>query len=235
MKKIIGIAAARKYEIYEAWIRQGGDTEAFKLSYELDNFEAVKTCHGIVLAGGEDVHPRRYGKSEIASKPDLDDIDELRDEFEWKVLEYTQNHNIPLLGICRGLQLANVFFGGTLIPDIVSTGKPDHTRVSSVKDRHHIIHVKQNTLLKTITGVSEGEVNSSHHQSADRLGKGLIINATSADGIVEGLERADKNSGPYLMLVQWHPERMIDKESPLSENIRSHFLNAITFKEHASH
>lgn len=235
MKKVIGIAAARKYEIYEAWIKQAGDTEVFKLSYELDNFEAIKKCDGVVLAGGEDVHPKHYGKPEIASQLDLDDIDEKRDDFEWKVLQYTQQHQVPVLGICRGLQFTNVFFGGTLIPDIVSSGKPDHTRISPKLDRYHKVEVKPETLLSSIVHVANGEVNSSHHQSADRIGEGLIVNAVSPDGIIEGLERKDKTGKPYLMLVQWHPERMTDKESPLTKNIRTHFLDAIKVEEHANH
>lgn len=234
MKKVIGIAAARKYENYEAWIKRAGDTEVFKLSYELDNFESIKKCNGIVLAGGEDVHPARYKMPELVKQFKLKDIDEKRDAFEWKVLEYTQQNNIPVLGICRGLQLANIFFGGTLIPDIDSSGKPDHTRISKTIDRYHKVSVKPNTLLASIVNLSEGEVNSSHHQSANRIADGLVVNAVSPDGIIEGLERVDK-SKPYLMLVQWHPERMTDMESQLTRNIRNSFLGAIKIKEHASH
>jgi putative glutamine amidotransferase len=142
-------------------------------------------------------------------------------------LEYTQQNQLPVLGICRGLQITNVFFGGTLIPDIPSAGKPDHSKIKGV-DRYHAVNIEASSLLKKIAGEGEGEVNSAHHQGADRVGEGLRVNAVSADGIVEGLERQRTDGKSFLLLVQWHPERMTNQESPLVKNIKLSFLKSIT-------
>lgn len=223
-KVVIGIASGRKYENYLNWFLEVYDFEIIKLSYADHNLESLDRCDGVVLCGGEDVHPRLYKKSSYVEKYQLDDFDERRDDFEWRVLSYTQQYKLPLLGICRGLQIANVFFGGTLIPDIPSFGKPDHTKFQEGKDRYHQVKVTHHSLLAEITGALEGEVNSAHHQSVAIAGKGLMINAMSPDGIVEGMERTESGAGSYLMLVQWHPERMEDMQSTFSKNIRDSFL-----------
>ena len=226
-KVVIGIASGRKYENYLNWFLQISDVEVVKLSYLEHNLMSIEQCHGVVLSGGEDVHPRLYRKSAYVEKYQLDDFDEQRDDFEWNVLSYTQQHKLPLLGICRGLQIANVFFGGTLIPDIPSFDKPDHAKYREGKDRYHQVNVTKNSRLTEITGAGTGEVNSAHHQSVAKVGKGLMINATSPDGIVEGMERKERAAGPYLMLVQWHPERMTDGQSAFSKNIRDSFLESV--------
>lgn len=226
-KVVIGIASGRKYENYLNWFLEVSDVEIIRLSYIDHNLEVLDRCNGVVLCGGEDVHPRLYKKSAYVEKYQLNDFDEQRDDFEWSVLSYTQQHKLPLLGICRGLQIANVFFGGTLIPDIRSFDKPDHTKFQEGKDRYHQVNVIRHSLLATITGAVEGEVNSAHHQSVAIAGKGLMINAMSPDGIVEGMERKESDTGSYLMLVQWHPERMTDGQNAFSKNIRDNFLESI--------
>jgi putative glutamine amidotransferase len=227
-KKVIGIAAGRRYENYLNWLRQDPDVKVIKLSHEDHNFDQLKQCDALVLSGGEDVHPRFYGKPEYVSQYHLDDLDEARDEFEMGALEFAGRHGMPVLGICRGLQLANAFFKGTLIPDIPSFGKPDHTKFGEGKDRYHAISVAAGTLLENITGANHGEVNSAHHQSVDSVAPGFVVNAVSADGIVEGLERQDAGHHSFILLVQWHPERMKDQASAFSKNIRERFLSSIT-------
>lgn len=225
MKKIVvGLAAGRKYENYVRWLSQMPDVEAIKLGYGDKNLESIKKCSALILCGGEDVHPRFYGKPEYVDEYKLDDIDEDRDDFELKAIAYAQKHQFPMLGICRGLQIVNVFFGGTLVPDIPSLGGPDNFRIKEGVDRYHDIKVVKDSFLASITGVTEGEVNSAHHQSADQLGKGLMVNAVSAHDIVEGIEKVEK-SGPYFMLVQWHPERMKDQQSVFSKNLRDSFIS----------
>ncbi|MBT1697611.1 gamma-glutamyl-gamma-aminobutyrate hydrolase family protein [Fulvivirgaceae bacterium PWU4] len=225
MKPItIGITDCSKYPNYEQWIRQEADTEVIRLSYKENNFADIERCQGIILSGGEDVHPRFYNKMEYLEY--CDEIDERRDEFEWKVLEYTESKQLPLLGICRGLQMANVFYGGTLVPDIPSFGRFNHSRFAD-KDRYHTVQVDANSMLRKIAGSEIGEINSAHHQSAELIGKGLVSNALSPDGIVEGIERKNGAGKPYLQLVQWHPERMTDLGNPFSKNIKLSFLEAV--------
>jgi putative glutamine amidotransferase len=222
-KVTIGITDCSKFPNYENWIRQDPDTEVIKLSPDTNNLSDLNKCDAVILSGGDDVHPRYYNKTEYLKY--CHDIDERRDEFEWKVLEFSQKNNLPLLGICRGLQIANVFFGGTLIPDIASFGKFNHSKFPE-KDRRHRVQVDPYSELKNIVGQSEGEVNSAHHQSTELVGKGLIANSISPDGIVEGMEFADKKDKPYLILVQWHPERMTDQNNPFAIKIKESFLNS---------
>ena len=229
-KLVIGMAAGRKYENYLKWIQERSVIDVIKLCHADNNLEQLKQCDGVILTGGEDVHPRFYGKPEYVHEYGLNDFDIERDEFELKVIDYSQQHELPLLGICRGLQIVNVFFGGTLIPDIPSFGKPDHTKYEEGNDRVHPIEVEKRSFLDSITGVLQGEINSAHHQSTARVGDGLVVNAVSSDGMIEGLERKNIFDSPFLLLVQWHPERMADQHSPFSKNIRNSFIDHIRIK-----
>ena len=227
MKRIkIGVLDCSKYDAYASWISSDPFVEAVKLGYQLNNLKDVEGCDGILLTGGEDVHPKFYNKPEYLPLCHQFDIDEKRDAFELQVLEYSQQNEIPLLGICRGLQITNVFFGGSLIPDIPSTGKPDHSKEAD-KDRYHSIQTIAGSLIREITGVETGEVNSAHHQSADRIGNGLIVSGSSSDGITEVIERENPSEKSFLLLVQWHPERMIDQQSVLTTNIKKAFLESV--------
>jgi putative glutamine amidotransferase len=224
---IIGITDCAKYSHYQSWMENEPGVEIVKLSYNDNNLSAVQKCNGIILTGGHDVHPQLYNKPEYLEFCNAKNIDERRDEFEWKVIEHTQQKQMPVLGICRGLQFANIFFGGSLIPDNILFGKSDHSKIEEVNDRYHDVRVKADTMLKKIVSNETGEINSAHHQSADSIGKGLTINATSSDGIIEGLEWEAPEGKPFLLLVQWHPERMSNQESIFSKNIKQGFLNAV--------
>lgn len=225
MKSVtIGITDCSSFENYHRWVSQEKNVEIVRLSHHQHNLQDIRRCNGIILSGGEDVHPGRYGKNELLEH--CDEIDEKRDEFEWSVLDHTVKEKLPLLGICRGLQVANVYFGGTLIPHIPLAGKFDHTKIGPA-DRYHGIVVDTHSRLSRIAGVVEGEVNSAHHQAADRIGNGLVANALSPDGIVEGLERIDRENNVFFLLVQWHPERMINLSSPFSMNIRQKFVEGV--------
>ncbi|MBS1951845.1 MAG: Glutamine amidotransferase, class I [Cytophagales bacterium] len=222
-KIVIGITdCGKKHLNYENWIKKVPDeVDVIRLGHSFSNLEDVKKCHGILLTGGEDIHPSLYGSNEVhyANAPDYFEHD--RDEFEKKVFGEAQNNKLPVLGICRGLQLINCLLGGTLKQDLSGLNEI-HRRVSK-EDKVHPVEVDQNTLLHRIVKTDAGKVNSSHHQAINNLGNDLKINCRAEDGTIEGIERMDL-SKPFLMAVQWHPERMTDQHNSLSKNIRDYFI-----------
>lgn len=227
MKKIIiGISEGLNYSKYEDWIKNEPGVEVIMLSYRLDNFNEIEKCDGVILSGGCDINPVLYHQPGFLPFSDPNEIDEKRDEFEWKIVQHTEEKQKPLLGICRGLQFVNVYFGGILLPDIPSFGKFNHNKFEEGKDRYHNVMVDTNSLLYKITGEESGIVNSAHHQSVDIPGEGLVANAVSADGIIEGMERRYPEGKSYLMLVQWHPERMINQESSFVKKVKQSFMDA---------
>lgn len=225
MKIKIGIASSRRHELYESFIKGKDPINTVRLSYELNNLEEALSCDGIILAGGEDVHPIFYGDPELIESYGLTDVDEKRDEFEWDLLKLIEENGMPLFGICRGLQLANVYFGGNLIPDLVRSGKKDHTRISETEDRQHNIKISKNSFLYELAGET-GKVNSAHHQAINKIAPGFRISAVSEDGVIEAIEREQEEDHPFIQLVQWHPERM-DLKNPLSGNLRTRFLDTL--------
>ncbi|KQN28567.1 peptidase C26 [Pedobacter sp. Leaf41] len=227
-KIIIGVTDCSKFDIYSNWVLSYNENvQVIQLGYKLNNFEEIEKCHGIVLTGGEDVHPRFYNMPEYYPYCYEDDIDEQRDEFEFKVLEYTEKNGIPVLGICRGMQVGNVFFGGNLIPDITTWGKFNHSKMPDKSDRYHEVIVNPSSWLSGIINTDKGLVNSNHHQSTDRTGKGLVVSAISPDGVTEAMERFDPEGKSFLLFIQWHPERLKDQQSPFSKNLHEAFITAI--------
>jgi putative glutamine amidotransferase len=224
---VIGISEGSNYFNYENWIKDEPGVEIIKLSYHLDNFKDIEKCDGIILSGGNDINPRLYNQPDFLAYVDPKDIDEKRDEFEWNIIRHTEEVQKPLLGICRGLQMVNVYFGGTLIPDIPTFGKFNHGKFKEGNDREHLVDIDPNSVLYKIIGKEKGEINSAHHQGADMPGLGLVVNAFSSDGIIEGMERRYPEGKSFLMLVQWHPERMKDKESLFSKKIKDSFIDAV--------
>ncbi len=155
---------------------------------------------GVLLSGGTDIGPIRYGAQ---SESDIFAPEGERDEFELKLLAGAVEQEIPVLGICRGLQMVNVFAGGTLHQDV-----PAHSRFDLPPDTlTHSIDLAAGSILEGLYG-SSMEVNSLHHQTVDRVGAGLAVTA-SADGSVEGLEH---DSLP-IVAVQWHPEMLPTRKS----------------------
>lgn len=235
MKKKIGISYTTTFfQNYWNWFTPqdlANDFDLVELSFEKNNTEDIYKCDGFVLTGGVDVHPSFYnGKSDYKNKPGI--FQPARDKFEAKIYQHSQSNKLPVLGICRGMQLINVLQGGKLIQDL-DNGNTRHRKEES--DKEHTIFTENNTLLYQVAGSLSGHVNSAHHQAIDpnNIGENLKINAYDDDDekIIEGLEFADKTNTGFMLCVQWHPERMKEKEqNPFSENIKKEFLSAIKKK-----
>ena len=159
---------------------------------------------GLVLQGGTDISPQMYGEEPL--RPEWAGDPE-RDRYEIELLERFLKLKKPVLGICRGQQLINIAMGGTLYQD-TATQKPGahvHQDTAVYDDKYHHVEILPGTRLATLyPGVGRAKVNSLHHQAVHRLGKGLLVEAHSAeDGVIEAI----RHEGPqYVAGVQWHPE-----------------------------
>lgn len=228
MEKLkIAVADCGKYANYEKWIKSfSSDIEVVCLSRRPDNFSEIADCKGYLLTGGEDVHPRFYNMPELLPLCNPNDMDEERDEFELRVLNYVRDEKMPLLGICRGMQLANVFYGGTMIADLPTEGYFNHSKYEEGRDRYHQIMIDINSWFYKMTGMQEARVNSAHHQAVGKVAPQLVVSALSTDGVIEVVEWKKPEEHPFMMLVQWHPERMDDQSSPMVKNVGDAFIAA---------
>ena len=201
---VIGVSASKPSSATETYIkairRSGGIPIIIPITTSEAELKALlKRIDGIVMTGGEDVEPWRYGEQPI---PELGGVYPDRDEFDIKLIQLAAAKKLPIMGICRGLQVMNVAFGGTLYQDIPSQlpqSKVDHYFGTK---RAHKIEIKQESNLHRILG-NEAVVNSVHHQSVKDLAPGFTVTAVAEDGVVEGIEM--KNGKP-IFGVQFHPE-----------------------------
>lgn len=183
---------------------------------------ALERCSGILLTGGCDVHPGRYGRTDFL--PLCGETDSLRDEVEFRAMEHAFGAHKPLLGVCRGLQILNVYLGGTLIADIPgTTGSTLHQTDST--DALHEINLVEGSPLTVRTALSRSEVNSNHHQAIDLPGRDLQIMAYAPDSIIEAVWYTG-NPDQFALAVQWHPERM-EWRHELSRNVAKMFLEQV--------
>lgn len=166
----------------------------------------VAAVDGLIFSGGEDIAPAYYGepRDERCQEPDPE-----RDLFEIHLARAALERQVPTLGICRGLQVINVAAGGTLFQDIACRPGTREYHSASLANRGQLIHAVRlvpGSRLSTIMGVADCRVTSTHHQFVKGLAPGFRVSAESdEDGIVEGIERPD---APFLLAVQWHPERI---------------------------
>ena len=165
---------------------------------------------GVLLTGGGDVDPARFGE---ARHPTTSEVSAARDMLEIELTRWAVTKRVPLLAVCRGLQVLNVALGGSLYQDIPSEpGSPlDHSQAGlQGKARHiltHHVKVRDGSRLAGILGALEVDVNSFHHQAIKRLGEGLADVAWAPDSIVEGVEL--RAADQFVVGVQWHPEELV--------------------------
>jgi putative glutamine amidotransferase len=187
----------------------------------------LDSLHGVLVSGGDfDIHPKFYGERPLAT---LGKIKETRTQFELDLITLALKRELPILGVCGGEQAINVALGGTLYQDIPSQ-IPDaiaHQRGEVREVGGHQVRVYEGTRLKRIVGRDTLEVNTTHHQSVKALGKKLIVNAATDDGVIEGIEGVN---GSFLLGVQWHPELLAHGDTS-QKKIISAFVAACRGKD----
>jgi putative glutamine amidotransferase len=168
---------------------------------------------GVCLSGGPDIDPEGYG--EPTRNPQLGETEPDLDGYELAIAQLADARGMPVLGICRGSQALNVARGGTLHQHLgdLTDGSVEHRQAARGRVTTHSVRIDSDSRLARVMDVTEAEVNSFHHQAADRLGAGLRAVAWAPDGVVEGVE----GEGPQLYLgVQWHVESLVDRPEHLA-------------------
>jgi len=182
----------------------------------------LQRLDGVLISGGNfDIHPSYYGEKPIHA---LGVIKKERTVFELELVDLALSQNLPLLGICGGAQAINVALGGSLYQDI-ATQLPNAAKheLGAKRDKGgHPILIHSGTRLRQIVQKRTLEVNTTHHQAVRTVGKGLVVNATAEDGLIEGLESSNHR---FVLGVQWHPE-LLARKNPYHRRIFSSFIFA---------
>lgn len=174
----------------------------------------VRRCDGVLLTGGDDIQPELYApKISRDLRATVKTVDPVRDLLETLLIKESFAQRKPLLAICRGQQILNVTLGGTLIVDIPTQVKTEINH-SQLKNKDRVVHqvsLESDSLLAGDLGKREIEVNSSHHQAVDRVAAPLRVTGRAPDGVIEVLELKTEEVSllPYLLAVQFHPERLV--------------------------
>ena len=215
----------KKHLNYVNWLKGTDSIEIVELSAGKNNLNELQKCDALVMSGGVDVHPSFYNSTKL-DYPAVEDFELDRDQFEKDAFILAQKNRLPVLGICRGMQLINCLLGGTLKQDLGELNLAH--KVSP--DKRHFVFLTSGLLLHHIAKADKAEVNSSHHQAIDKLGNGLKVNCVAPDKTIEGIESVD---GPFILAVQWHPERMFNfqlEDSSMSKGIREYFIQRIQYR-----
>lgn len=225
----VKIAVSKPYETYEKWLKAAdpGVIPVGMYALKIDSaLRLLETCSGLLLTGGEDVDPVNYGKLNELNK--CEEIDRYRDSLEFALIKKAVELKMPIFGICRGEQILNVYFGGTLYTDIPTDidTTVTHRCPPGSKECLHNVTIQQNTLLAKITGQKSGAVNSYHHQAVEKVAPGFKITAYSDNKVPEAIETDGTRIKTFVMGVQWHPERLT--QNPLlSKPLGDYFLGEV--------
>ena len=178
---------------------------------------------GLMLMGGTDVNPARYGD---ALHPETEASDDRRDQLEIALITEALERDLPIFAICRGMQILNVQHGGTLVQHLQPVEHHCQQPADKSLSAHSIEIVPATKLARIAGGELRREVNSRHHQSVARIGHGLVVSAADPrDGVIEAVERADKR---FVIGVQWHPENQTAQKDSISRKLFEAFAAALT-------
>ena len=164
----------------------------------------VRSCSGLVLSGGEDIDPSRYGEEAL---PELGEVSLPRDAMEWRALDVAREQEMPIFGICRGMQVLNVYFGGSLYQDLPSQRgeQVSHAQDAPWGHHQHEVQCVPDSRIHEVLGECQPlRINSFHHQAVKDLAPHMRCTAQAEDGLIEAIEH---DRYPWLVGVQWHPER----------------------------
>jgi putative glutamine amidotransferase len=206
---LIGITACRKLEDYrQSVLHVGGEVRVLEPTAPVA--DVLNGVDGLLLTGGEDLAPARYGAE---PHPTIVDVNLARDEFELALVADARRHGLPIFAICRGIQVLNVACGGTLVRDIPSEvkGAMEHRLAVPPHEAYSLAHevwLDKDTLLsrlmrERLSDTDSCEVNSRHHQAVEKVAPGFVASATAPDGVIEAIEDP---AAPFCLGVQWHPE-----------------------------
>ncbi len=210
---------------YVNWLKRADPSVQTVDLYALPITAAVQQlgrCSGLLLTGGEDVYPGRYGKEYDTAR--CTEMNRHRDSLDMALIGKALELKMPVVGVCRGAQILNVYLGGSLIVDIPKDlGTGTIHQCDDYLNCFHPVTTGKKSLLGSICMCDSSRVTTNHHQAVDRLSPQLAANAFSADKLVEGVEWLNPDGKSFLLGVQWHPERM-DRSNPLSGRIAEEFL-----------
>ena len=225
VEKPLRIALSSGSENYVNWIHRGDSLAEIVDLREMQIDSALKllaSCDAILFTGGEDVVPSYYGKETDSARCETNPS---RDSLEFALIKESFRLQMPVFGVCRGQQILNVALGGPLIVDI-PTDHPGNVahRCDDYLHCFHSITAVKGSQLQLTAKADTGMVTTNHHQAIEKPAPGLRIVACSTDSIAEAIEWKNPSGKPFLMAVQWHPERM-DTQNPFSMPLIKAFLD----------
>lgn len=182
--------------------------------------QQVDSIDGLLLTGGDDIDPSLFGDDPHQK---LGNIEPGRDAYEMKLIEYTLQQDKPILAICRGAQILNIYAGGTMYQDIysqVGDTVMQHNQNAPRDYLSHTVRVTEHSKLAAITGSLEIKTNSFHHQANKNIAEHFIVSGKSNDGIIEAFESTERD---FVIGLQWHPEGSFHNDS-VSQNIFKTFI-----------
>ncbi len=228
MRKVAISKCKSKFDKYLSWL------DHFDIAYEVLDYENGKSetakldnCSGLILTGGTDIYPEIYCDWDTTETKGTYEPE--RDGFELNLIEIAISQNKPILAICRGSQLLNVFFRGNLIFDIEQIrGFSYRNMIEGDKYPEIDITIYPNTLAHEIFGNDSIKVVVSNNQAVERVGEGLMINSKSKEGIIMGTEYSNKSDKNFVLGIQWHPERYTDYNEKPSVQLAERFKKEIS-------